>query len=54
MKRAREIQANRVMPLIGPLLDQWEQVPNSSKDMMREDCPLLCAYLDRINKEMEH
>lgn len=50
---ARIIQAKAVMPLIGPLLDAWEGIPNDTKGALREDEPMLCDYLDRINAAME-
>lgn len=49
----RIVQARAVMPLIGPLLDAWEGIPNDAKDAMREDEPVLCEYLDRIAAAME-
>lgn len=52
-KGLRVVQSKAVMPLIGPLLDAWESVPNDSKGAMREGEPVLCEYLDRINAAME-
>jgi hypothetical protein len=49
----RVVQTKKVMPLIGPLLDAWEAVPNDSKDAMREGEPALCDYLDKINAAIE-
>lgn len=52
LKKARAVQAKQVMPLIGPLLDAWEEVPNDVKSGLREDCPMLCGYLDTIETAM--
>lgn len=40
-------QAARVMPLIGPLLDAWEHVPNDERDER------LAKHFDAINKAIE-
>jgi len=53
VKGLRIAQSKAVMPLIGPLLDAWDGVPNDSKGAMREDAPVLCEYLDKINAAME-
>jgi len=52
-KGLRIAQSKAVMPLIGPLLDAWEGVPNDSKGAMREGEPALCDHLDKINAAME-
>lgn len=52
-KGLRIAQSKAVMPLIGPLLDAWEGVPNDSKGAMREGEPALCDHLDKINSAME-
>ena len=52
-KQLREAQAREVMPMIGPLLDAWEQVPN---DMVADLCfhaPSLTTYMEKINHAME-
>ena len=52
-KRLRAAQARAVMPLIGPLLDAWEAVPNDLKGMIEEDAADLAEALDSINEAME-
>ena len=52
-QNARIVQAKAVMPLIGPLLDAWEGIPNDAKGALRENEPALCDCLDRINAAME-
>ena len=55
-KGLRIAQSKAVMPLIGPLLDAWENVSNDAKFSMREDDDGLRAvafYLDKINAAME-
>lgn len=44
----RALQVQRVIPLIGPLIDAWEGIPNDTKGGMRADAPTLCDYLDRV------
>ncbi len=46
-------QRRRVMPLIGPLLDAWEGVPNDIKSDLHEHCEALHSLLNMINKAME-
>lgn len=50
---ARLVQAKKVMPLIGGLLDAWEGMSNDEKGSLREDHPSLCEHLDRIDAAME-
>lgn len=52
LKKARAIQAQKVMPLIGPLLDQWEGMNNDTKSSLRWENPTLCEYLDKIEQAM--
>lgn len=49
----RREQAKAVMPLIGPLLDQWECLSNDAKDTLRSESSVLCEYLDKIDAAME-
>lgn len=53
LQRAREAQAKKVMPLIGPLLDAWDMMPNDVNTELRESCPSLCDHLDKIAAAME-
>lgn len=53
IERLRREQAKAVMPLIGGLLDQWEGMSNDAKGSLREESPVLCEYLDRIDAAME-
>lgn len=48
-ERLRREQAERVMPLIGPLLDAWDGMPNDEKD---PDSPLY-ALMVQIDRAME-
>lgn len=52
LEKARAVQAKQVMPLIGPLLDQWEGLPNDAKSSLRWDYPTFCDYLDKIEEAM--
>lgn len=52
-KGLRLAQSKAVMPLIGPLLDAWEGLPNDAKEILRESEPVLCAHLDKINAAMD-
>jgi hypothetical protein len=48
----RDAQARRVMPMIGPLLDAWDGVPNDVKGMMEEHCGQLGKWLNNIEQAM--
>lgn len=52
VKKARAIQAKQVMPLIGPLLDAWDDLSNDTKSVIREESPTLCDYLDKLDQAM--
>lgn len=45
----RQAQCEAVMPMIGPLLDAWE---NAEREVM-EGQPELAKWLDKINRAME-
>ncbi len=47
-------QAKSVMPMIGPLLDAWEALPNDELAHLREIAPELCRRLDLIDNAMEN
>lgn len=53
IQRLRRAQNKAVMPLIGPLLDQWEGMSNDAKSALRWENPTLCEYLDKIDAAME-
>lgn len=44
IRRLREAQKRKVMALIGPLLDAWDQVPNDMR------CDLNDALIDTMRK----
>jgi hypothetical protein len=48
----RAEQAARVMPLIGPLLDAWDNTDNDTKSTMRSEYPALCDYLGKLEAAM--
>lgn len=50
--RLRKAQAKAVMPLIGPLLDAWYQVPNDVACM--DELEHLSQLLEDINNAMEN
>lgn len=52
-KGLRIAQSKAVMPLIGPLLDAWEGLPNDAKEVLRESESVLCAHLDKISTAMD-
>ena len=56
VKRERQglriVQAKVVMPLVGPLLDAWEGVPNDVK--CTGELGILAHYLDKIAAAMEN
>lgn len=52
LRKARAVQARQVMPLIGPLLDQWDGLDNDTKGILKEHSPLLCEYLDKLDEAM--
>ncbi len=53
VKAARAVQAREVMPLIGPLLDAWEEVPNDMRSLIADQCPQLAHYLSKIDDAMQ-
>ncbi|HET9285767.1 MAG TPA: hypothetical protein VFR24_27770 [Candidatus Angelobacter sp.] len=53
LNELRRKQREAVMPLIGPLLDAWEAVPNDFRSMIDDECPALATILDRIWQKME-
>jgi hypothetical protein len=50
VKKARAIQARKVMPMIGPLLDAWDQLPNDVRG--DSDLEQLAKHLEQINEGM--
>ena len=52
VKRLRRAQAKAVMPLIGPLLDAFEQIPNDVLGM--DEMEDLCVAIEAINYAMEN
>lgn len=53
LNELRRKQREAVMPLIGPLLDAWEAVPNDFRGMIEDECPALVTILNRIWQKME-
>lgn len=53
-KQLRKAQMRAVMPLIGPLLDAWEAVPNDLKGEIEEGATELAEALDSIDDAMEN
>ncbi len=50
----RIAQSKAVMPMIGPLLDAWEQLPNDDRAYLIAHAPSLCRQLDLIDNAMEN
>jgi hypothetical protein len=50
----RIVQAKKVMPMVGPLLDAWEGTPNDLKADIREAAPELAMTLEAIADIMEN
>lgn len=51
-KRLRKAQAALVMPLIGPLLDAWESLPNDVACM--DELEELGTHMQAIEEAMEN
>lgn len=49
----RRVQAARVMPKVGALLDAWENTPNDEKGALQSDFPHLCALIESIHEAVE-
>jgi len=47
----RRLQSKKVMPLIGRLLDAWDDIPNDTKD--DEEFEKLASIIERIDCAME-
>lgn len=52
VEKARAVQAKQTMPLIGPLLDAWDEVPNDIKSLIEEQAPSLANHLDKVAEAM--
>jgi hypothetical protein len=52
-KNLRIVQAKKVMPLIGGLLDAWEDMPNDLRCEIEDQQPALSEALNKINAAME-
>lgn len=52
LKRLRAAQAKAVMPLMGQLLDAWEQIPNDVATM--DELSELSQLLEDIDNAMEN
>ena len=52
LAKARAVQIKQVMPLIGPLLDAWEAVPNDLRVLLQEQAPDLCHFLCKVEDAM--
>ena len=50
ISKLRKAQAREVMPLIGPLLDSWNGLPNDMKDELEE----LGSHIQAIEYAMEN
>lgn len=44
----RKKQAERVMPLVGAMLDCWENTPNDTLASLEQDVPHLCSLIHAI------
>ena len=53
VSRLRKRQATTVMPLIGPLLDAWDDLPNDVKSDIALDSAALVDCVERIRSAME-
>ena len=51
IERLRKAQAAAVMPLIGPLLDAWEYIPNDVSQM--DELVALKSHIEQISNVME-
>jgi len=54
IEQLRQEQADRVMPLIGPLLDALDGLPNDTRGSMESDAPALFDCLEAIQKDVEY
>ena len=53
MKRYRDAQAKKVMPLIGPLLDAWDGLSNDMVCTIDEESSSLTNIIAKIQDGME-
>ena len=53
LKQLRKTQSDGVMPLIGTLLDGWQQLPNDLLEEIKEESPSLYKVFHSISKIME-
>lgn len=50
----RKKQTGRVMPLVGPLIDSFNNLDNSSWEELEDCAPLVFKYLTEINAAIEN
>jgi hypothetical protein len=53
LETARRRQTERVMNVIGPLLDAWEAVPNDFKSAIEDEAPHLVEFLNELDEAVE-
>lgn len=53
LEKLRLAQSRRVMPLIGPLLDALDGLPNDTRETLEDDAPLLFRCLADIERAVE-
>lgn len=53
LTKLRKDQAKRVMPLIGPLMDAWDGMPNDVKDYLEEQAERFTMAMHEIIEQME-
>ena len=50
---ARAQQINAVMPLVGPLVDAWEDFPNDLRGMIEEEAPAFYELMNNLAKVVD-
>ena len=53
-RRERNKQTDRVMPLIGPLIDAFNHLDNCSSEELEDCAPIVFKYLTEINSAIEN
>ena len=53
-RRERKKQTDRVMPLVGPLIDSFNNLDNASSEELEACAPMVFKYLTEINEAIEN
>lgn len=53
LEKLRRKQAERVMPIVGALLDAWDNTPNDTRQALENEYPHLCGLIEDLREAAE-